>query len=295
MSAAVRTLRRNILATSAGEPVNNFRTITHDEALSLMAVDGAVILDVRSPGEHEQLGHIPGSWLLPLDLVASAPSVLPVDGRPVLVYCEHGVRSVAASRLLVEAGVTNVLNLAGGMAAWNGPREFGASPLRGPASWLIDNADLLPPGGKVLDVACGRGRHALLLASAGFEVHAIDRDPKAIAFVRTTAEQLRLSVTCEVVDLETSPAPSLPANCDAVLVFNYLHRPLLPALRAALKPGGRLFYETFTSQQAECGHPKNPAFLLQAGELPALIAPLAVIRSREGEVDGRFIASVVAG
>ncbi len=275
--------------------MNNFRTVTHDEALGLMAVDGAVILDVRSPGEHEQLGHIPGSWLLPLDLVVSAPSVLPIDGRPVLVYCEHGVRSVAASRLLAEAGVAEVLNLSGGMASWSGPREFGASPLHGPAAWLIDNADLLPPGGKVLDVACGRGRHALLLASAGFEVHAIDRDPKAIEFVRTTAERLRLSVTCEVVDLETSPAPGLPAGCDAVLVFNYLHRPLVPALRAALKPGGRLFYETFTTQQAERGHPKNPAFLLRAGELPALMAPLAVLRSREGEVDGRFIASVVAG
>jgi len=159
---------------------------------------------------------------------------------------------------------------------------------------LIDNAVLLPRGGKVLDVACGRGRHALLLASAGFDVHAIDRDPDAIAFVQATAERLRLSLTCEVVDLETDPLPALPAPCDAVLVFNYLHRPLMPSLRAALAPGGRLFYETFTLQQAERGHPRNPAFLLQAGELPTLAAPLAVLRSREGEFDGRFVASVVA-
>jgi len=274
--------------------MKNFRTITQDEALALMADDGAVLLDVRTPGEHEGLGHIPAAWLLPLDLVVTAPAVLPHDGRPVVVYCEHGVRSVAASRLLAEAGVGDVLNLAGGMAAWTGPRAFGPSPLRGPAAWLIENADLLPRGGKVLDVACGRGRHALLLASAGFDVHAIDRDPAKIEFLQETAERLHLSLSCDVVDLETNPVPALPGPCDAVLVFNYLHRPLMPALRGALAPGGRLFYETFTAPQARRGHPKNPAFLLNAGELPALMAPLSVIRSREDEVDGRFIASAVA-
>lgn len=283
------------MPSAAGTSVTDFRTITHADALELLAADAVVLVDVRSPGEHEALGHIPGSWLIPLDLLAAAPSVLPTDGRPVLVYCEHGVRSVAASRLLTEAGIAEVLNLAGGLATWTGPREFGATPLRGPSPWLIDHADLLPRGGKVLDVACGRGRHALLLASAGFDVHAIDGDPEAVAFVRITAERLGLAITCEVVDLETDPPPSLPAAAfDVVVVFNYLHRPLMPAIRAALKPGGRLFYETFTTQQAERGHPRNPAFLLKAGELAALAAPLVVIRSREGEVDGRFIASVVA-
>ncbi len=275
--------------------MNEIRTIDHDEARDLLATGGAVALDVRTPGEYEQHGHIPGAWLLPVDLVASAPAVLPTDGRSVLVYCEHGVRSMAASRLLELAGVEGVLNLAGGLAGWSGPREFGPGTLRGPSSWLIDNADLLPRGGTVLDVACGRGRHALLLASAGFDVRAIDRDPDAIAFLRATAGRLGLALACEVVDLETEPPPDLSqAAYDAVLVFNYLHRPLMPALRAAVKPGGRLFYETFTAQQAERGHPRNPAFLLQPGELPILMAPLSVIRSREGDVAGRFIASVVA-
>jgi SAM-dependent methyltransferase len=250
---------------------------------------------VRTPGEYESLGHLPGAWLMPVDLVASAPAVLPADGRPVLVYCEHGVRSVAASRLLVEAGIPDVLNLAGGLASWTGPREFGPGALRGPSPWLIENADLLPRGGKVLDVACGRGRHALLLASAGFDVHAIDRNPDAIAFLDATAERLRLTVATEVVDLETEVAPSLGvAAYDAVFVFNYLHRPLMPMLRAALKPGGRLFYETFTAAQAERGHPKNPAFLLQDGELPLLVSPLKVLRSQDGDIDGRWIASIVA-
>ena len=272
-----------------------YTTIDHAEAMRLIAEDAVTILDVRSPGEYEQLGHIPGAWLLPLDLTASAPAVLPRDARPVLVYCEHGVRSVAASRLLHAAGIEHVLNLSGGLAPWTGPREFGPGVLRGPSSWLIENADLLPRGGTVLDVACGRGRHALLMASAGFNVRAIDRDPDAIAFVRETAGRMSLRIETDVVDLETDPPPSLGAGAfDALLVFRYLHRPLLPALRQALKPGGRIFYETFTTHQAERGHPKNPDFLLRDGELAELIAPLSILRSREGEFDDAFVASVVA-
>ncbi len=272
-----------------------FQTIPHGEALRLLERGDATVIDVRTPAEYERLGHIPGAWLLPVDLIASAPAVLPNDDRPVLVYCEHGVRSVAASQLLSAAGIDRVLNLAGGLAVWSGPREFGPGVLRGPSAWLIENADLLPRGGKVLDVACGRGRHALLMASAGCDVHAIDRDPEAIAFVRATADRLGLKLNAEVVDLDTEPRPALTsANYDALLVFNYLHRPLVPALREATRPGGRIFYETFTTLQAERGHPRNPAFLLKDGELAELMAPFAILRSREGDFDGRFIASIVA-
>jgi 2-polyprenyl-3-methyl-5-hydroxy-6-metoxy-1,4-benzoquinol methylase len=175
------------------------------------------------------------------------------------------------------------------------PGEFGSGLVRGPSSWLVANADLLPRGGRVLDVACGRGRHALWLAAKGFDVRAIDRDAEAIRFVRDSAARVHLSIDAAVVDLETDPPPNLGESIyDVIVVFNYLHRPLFPALRAALKPGGRIFYETFTKAQAERGHPRNPAFLLADGELPRLLAPLAILRSREGEFDGRMIASVVA-
>lgn len=173
--------------------------------------------------------------------------------------------------------------------------EIGTGLVREPSGWLVDNADLLPPGGRVLDVACGRGRHALLLANAGHRVRAIDRNPEAVDFLRATATRLGLPVDCDVVDLETSPSPDLGTACyDVVIVFNYLHRALWPSLRDALAVGGRLFYETFTIEQAERGHPKNPDFLLQPGELEALAAPLTVLRSREGDVDGQCIASIVA-
>jgi tellurite methyltransferase len=272
-----------------------YRTISHEEAQQLITAGTATIIDVRTPGEYEQLGHIPGAWLLPVDIAASAPAVLSDKDAPVLVYCEHGVRSRHASDLIATAGFTQVFNMAGGLATWSGPREFGPGAVHGPAEWLLGNADLLPRGGRVLDVACGRGRHALLMASAGFDVTALDLDAAAIDRLRDTAGRLKLLVQAEVVDLETDPPPSLGSSeYDVVLVFNYLHRALMPSIREAVKPGGLIYYETFTTKQAERGHPRNPDFLLKDGELAELVAPFTVVRSREGEFDGRFIASVVA-
>lgn len=274
--------------------MGSFSTVDHQQAQQLVDA-GITVIDVRTPREYAQLGHIPGALLIPVDLIASAPAILDDETRSVLVYCEHGVRSRAASEVLAAAGVGEVLNLAGGLEPWRGRREFGAGVVRGPAAWLLENADLLRRGGRVLDVACGRGRHALLLAGAGFDVTAIDRNADAIARLRTIADRLRFRIAAEVVDLETDPPPSLGSEqYDAVLAFNYLHRPLMPALRDATKAGGRIFYETFTTRQAERGHPRNPAFLLDAGELPRLMAPFAILQSREGEIDGRFVASVVA-
>lgn len=258
------------------------------------------MLDVRSPREYEELGHIPGALLLPVELVASGPAVLPEDGRPVLVICQHGVRSRQAAALLAEAGVVSVHNVTGGMSRWTRPREFGKAEPTGPSSWLLSNALVAPRGARTLDVACGRGRHALLLASVGFLVRAVDRDAEGIAALERVARRLRLPLETAVLDLETG---SHVGNGDAflgneewelILVFNYLHRPLFPALVRALKPGGVLLYETFTREQARRGRPTSPEHLLEPGELPGLVAPLAVVRQREGEFDGRYVASVVA-
>jgi SAM-dependent methyltransferase len=136
-----------------------------------------------------------------------------------------------------------------------------------PSSWLSESARWLPPGGRALDVACGRGRHALRLAAAGFEVTAIDRDREALAALAEEAHALGVAVQTRHLDLEAAE-PSLGDDAfDLVVVFRYLHRPLFPMLRRALRPGGVLVYETFTRAQAVRGHPTNPAFLLDPGEL----------------------------
>ena len=259
-----------------------------------MLAEGAVALDVRTVGEHEEDGHVPGSLLLPLVMVASAPAVLPEDGRPVVVYCADGVRSYRAARRLGDAGVSNVFNMSGGLKSWKGMVEKGPSPVAGPSSWLVAHASLAPAGARTLDVACGRGRHALFLADAGFMVRAIDRDAGRVEKLNALARRLRLPLDAEASDLENGDADLGEGEWGLVIVFHYLHRPLFPALVRALRPGGVLIYETFTKEQARHGSPSNPDYLLEPGELPRLVAPLDVIRHREGAYDGRHVASVAA-
>jgi rhodanese-related sulfurtransferase len=269
------------------------RRLTIDEARRLVEAGGTTVLDVRTPEEFARLGHIPGARLLPVHLIASAPAVLRED-EPVLVCCEHGVRSAHAAAVLEQAGLGPVYDLADGMAAWPGPRAFGPEVIEGPAGWLLENADLLRPGMRVLDVAAGRGRHSLLLAASGLPVTAIDGDPARMDALRQTAARMAWPVETVVRDLESEPVELGDEAYDLVVVTHYLHRPLFPALVRALAPGGVLLYETFTKGQAARGRPTNPAFLLEPGELPRLVAPLEVLRQRQGDVDGKLIASVVA-
>jgi len=163
------------------------------------------------------------------------------------------------------------------------------------AAWLTMHGHLLPNQGTALDVACGRGRHALWLAEQGLRVSAVDRDGVALRDLLEEARSRGLStIDAAVVDLEGG-GRVLPVEAfDVIVAVHYLHRPLFPQLVDALRPGGVLVYETFTTAQAARGKPTNPDFLLRPGELLQLIRPLAVLASREGEFDGRDVASVVA-
>ena len=163
-----------------------------------------------------------------------------------------------------------------------------------PSDWLLQNLDLIDRGRPVLDVASGRGRHALWLASRGFTVHAIDRDEEKLAALMAQARGNNLVLTTAALDLESRTPDLGKERYGTVLVFNYLHRPLFPALIRALQPGGLLLYETFTIGQRERGRPRNPAFLLRDGELQTLVAPLQILRQRAGEVAGALVASVAA-
>jgi SAM-dependent methyltransferase len=140
-------------------------------------------------------------------------------------------------------------------------------------------AHLVAPGGAVLDVAAGAGRHARWFAGHGHPVTALDRDAAALA-----AMQDEPLITVLTADLEGAPWP-LPdgAKFAAVVVTNYLHRPLFPHLLEALAPGGVLIYETFAQGNQTVGRPSNPAFLLTPGELLDTVRPrLRVVAFQDG-------------
>jgi SAM-dependent methyltransferase len=163
-----------------------------------------------------------------------------------------------------------------------------------PAAWVTGHAHLLPRQGLALDVASGRGRHAFWLASHGCSVVALDRDPEAVDYLQREAAARHLPIVGAIRDLE-SGSPSIGADLfHTIIVVHYLHRPLFPSLIAALRPGGLLMYETFTRKQAARGKPTNPDFLLMEGELRRLVEPLEILDWREGEFDGKDVASVVA-
>jgi SAM-dependent methyltransferase len=163
-----------------------------------------------------------------------------------------------------------------------------------PALWLTENVGYIRNRGLVLDVACGRGRNALFLARSGFSVVAVDRREEVIRELGLWAKATGVVVETRVLDLESGRPPIEPNRFDAVVVINYLHRPLVPVLIEALAPNGVLIYETFTIGQAQRGHPRNPDFLLHDRELRDLVKPLEILRWREGDVEGSLVASIVA-
>jgi tellurite methyltransferase len=165
-----------------------------------------------------------------------------------------------------------------------------------PSPFLVEHAALLR-GHLALDVASGDGRHALWLARHGLRVHAIDISETAVRRLANAARREGHMVASLVADLEAFPLPA--ATYDVVVNINFLHRPLLPDLALALRPRGTLVFETFMAEQARYGPPRNPAHLLEPGELLARFAGvLDVVEYREGPAqrDGRtvHIASLIA-
>jgi SAM-dependent methyltransferase len=145
-----------------------------------------------------------------------------------------------------------------------------------PSPWVRRWASAIRPGGRVLDVACGHGRHLRYLGSLGFEVVGVDRDEAALAGI--DGAEIR------VADIEAGPWPFSPGEFDGVVVTNYLHRPLFPHLVGALRPGGVLIYETFALGNERYGRPSNPDFLLRPGELLKSVEPLSVVAFEQGLV-----------
>ena len=149
------------------------------------------------------------------------------------------------------------------------------TPGPAPAAWVTRFVPLLRPGGTVLDLACGSGRHTRELAARGFAMTAVDRDVEAVAPLKSCAEVI-------VADIEAGPWPLAGRRFDGIVVTNYLWRPLLPRIAEALADGGVLTYETFAQGQETIGRPSRPEFLLAPGELLQAFAGLRVVAFEDG-------------
>jgi SAM-dependent methyltransferase len=151
----------------------------------------------------------------------------------------------------------------------------------GPSAWVQSHAGLVRPGGTVLDLAAGGGRHTRYFKDLGYQVTALDRDVSGLQDLAGRSVEI---IAANLEDGSLWPLGGRALDC--VVVTNYLHRPLFPHLASALKPGGVLIYETFGVGNERFGKPSNPNFLLHPGELLEFAAAhgLQVLAYACGEV-----------
>lgn len=158
-----------------------------------------------------------------------------------------------------------------------------------PSAWVCRWSHLVAPEATVLDVACGSGRHVRWFSERGCRVTGVDRDADALQPLAGIAEVV-------VADIENGAWPLAGRRFDAVVVTNYLWRPLLPTLLAGLADGGVLIWETFSMGNESVGKPSNPLFLLRPGELLGMAQGLRVVAFEDGYEDGppRFVQRIAA-
>lgn len=184
-----------------------------------------------------------------------------------------------------------------GAAEWDRRFRAGDHADSVPDPFLISSKEclqLLPRGASALDLACGAGRHAVWLAGEGFRVTAVDFSTEALANTRLLAKQKSLALACRQLNLESPEVDLGHETFDLICGLFFLHRPLFPLLRQALKPGGLLLYKTYTTDQLRYpGRPRHPMHLLDPNELLRLADGLRVLRYEE-TWQGRGTAGIVA-
>ena len=153
-----------------------------------------------------------------------------------------------------------------------------------PADVLVQNQHLLPVNGKVLDYACGLGANACWLAHKGHQVTAWDASAIAINKINQYADNYSLKINAEVRDLANNTP--IEAQFDVVIASFFLHRPTLNNLQKILKPGGLLFYQTFSGEQQNGRGPTNPDFRLKQGELLKVFSDMSLLFYREDSAAG---------
>ncbi|MDA8561305.1 methyltransferase domain-containing protein [Nitrospinae bacterium] len=160
-----------------------------------------------------------------------------------------------------------------------------------PSRWLEDNAGLLAKSGKALDIAGGEGRNSVFVANKGYEVTCMDISENGLRKAQALAQEKNAAITTVLTDLESN---SLKENeYDFILCFNFLERSLFSEIHQALKPGGLLFYETFTVDYLKYSNFKKE-WVLEANELLQAFSDFRILRYQEVDENPKAFASLVA-
>ena len=219
------------------------------------------VLDVRAEARF-LAGHAPGAVNIPLEELARRAHELPPKGSAVRLYDDDSARWKAAAEALRLRGYA----VQPAALATDDLRECGPSraALWQPSPFLVEALECIAAvagpaslGGRALDIACGSGRDAVHLAMRDYEVDAVDRLPDALERAQDLAR--RSGVRLNTIQADLRREPVLPAErYDLVTVLRFLHRPLLPAIRECVAPGGFVVYETFHRRDAGRGRTGGP-------------------------------------
>ena len=260
-----------------------------------------LVLDVRSAEDFQRL-HRPDSVNIPLEELARRIHELPPRDVPLTVY-DADARRARWARSRLQARKRIVEEVIHGDAWLETARTETGPSLRHlwqPHSLLVEAVGLAGEtwpslaGRRLLDVACGTGRDAVFLATAGFQVEAWDVLPDALERCADLAKRNGVTVSTLCRNVETDPTIT-PESWDVVSCFNFLHRPLVPILAEAVKRGGLIVYETFVHPHRErFGKPSREAHELRPGELRSWFDGWQVLISREGRTGPRRIAASLA-
>lgn len=258
-------------------------------------LEAAAVLDVRDEPAFAA-GHLEGAGRLSPAEFEPRRAELPPRDAAVLVLDAQPQGAELAARALRALGYARVRWLAAPLDALPGARAS-RSPARRlwrPSPFLERVAPLLPPSGSVLDLAAGSGREAVWMAARGYDVHAWDRAPEALARAQALAATEGVRLHTRVADLERPTRPD-PGKHQVVMVFRFLHRTILPWIAAAVAPGGMLVYETYATGQERFGRPRHPRFLFRPGEIAHSFEGLRVLVHEEPAPEGGpILARIVA-
>ncbi len=259
------------------------------------------VLDVRSTEAFCRL-HRGRAVNVPLEELAQRIHEMPPPEQPIIVFDDNAERASVAAEILRARGriVAEVVTDRDWLRA--GPTETGPSTaalwrphalleeaLRISASTWPGNA-----GRTALDLACGSGRDAVFLARAGFDTHAWDVLPDALARCDALAARYGATVTTRCVDLRKLSADPPDSAFDLVCCFDFLQRPLMPFIREAVRPGGFVVYETFVEPQRQrYGRPGGAAHVLAPGELASYFSGWHTEISREGPSRPRRVTAAL--